>query len=386
MMGSLYKHHGTWYVIVDVETGGGKRKQRWINTGAVNKKEAEKAMPRIVMAAQDDDLPDDDNLTVSQFLEKWLRMYAKTALRPNTYINYARQIRLHINPEIGRYKLVKLKPLQIQELYIQKREQGLSPASANYIHGILNEAFKHAVKWKLLTKNPCEAVEAPKRVRYHAQVYSPIQLQKLVSVIAGSRVELPVLIAVTCGLRRGEICALTWENIDIANNLMHVVHSLSRIARVLTRTAVKTDNSERTVKIPASMSQSLVIARNLQATRGFGRDEDFVVAWEDGRPMDPGYLYKTFQKLVIRYNEAVDASPTATEDEKTLAKLPVIRFHDLRHSHATLLLAQGVATKIVSERLGHSRTSFTQDTYQHVLPGMQDEAADLIDSALRKGK
>ena len=134
------------------------------------------------------------------------------------------------------------------------------------------------------------------------------------------------------------------------------------------------------------MSQSLVIARNLQATRGFGRDEDFVVAWEDGRPMDPGYLYKTFQKLVIRYNEAVNASPTATEDEKTLAKLPVIRFHDLRHSHATLLLAQGVATKIVSERLGHSRTSFTQDTYQHVLPGMQDEAADLIDSALRKGK
>ena len=154
----------------------------------------------------------------------------------------------------------------------------------------------------------------------------------------------------------------------------------------MTRTAVKTDNSERTVKISTSMSQSLVIARNLQATRGFSRDEDFVAASENGRPMCPGYLYKTFQKLVIRYNEAIDASPTATEDEKTLAKLPVIRFHDLRHSHATLLLAQGVSTKIVSERLGHSRTSFTQDTYQHILPGMQDEAADLIDSAPRKGK
>ncbi|MEN6565908.1 MAG: tyrosine-type recombinase/integrase [Veillonellales bacterium] len=388
MKGSLFKHHGTYYVIVDVEQENGKRKQKWVNTGTANKKEAEKALPKIVIAAQENELPEDDKITLSQFLDKWLLVYCKPNLRPPTYKNYESYIRNHIKPNLGRFAIAKLKPLQIQEFYATKQDAGLATATVNYLHTILNEALKHAVQWNLITKNPCNAVKAPKRVKYQAQVYSPAQLQILLSIVSGTRLALPVILAVTCGLRRGEVCGLRWQDIDLDNGIMHILHSLDWYESKLTIQPVKTDHSERSIKLPATTLAALNAHKALQTDFKTDPDKDyqnndFVVSWPDGRPCDPDFLYRQFQKAIKEHNQNIADDPELSTAEKERLTLPVIRFHDLRHSHATLLLSQGVAAKIVSERLGHSRTSFTQDTYMHMLPGMQDEAATLVDQALQ---
>ena len=381
MKGKLVFKHGKYYVIVDLgKDATGKRQQKWVPTGKTTLREAEAKMPGIMQAAYKNEIPKDSKLTLSKYLDQWLEVYCKPNLRPATYKSYEWSVNdLKIN--LGKTELVKLTPVQIQQYYSKKLKAGLSPSSVRARHSTLSEALKHAVKWQLLGSSPCKAVEAPRKPKYVAQVYSPLQLQLLLTIVADTTLELPIVLAVTCGLRRGEVCGLRWQDIDFDNTTAHIIHNLDWNESKLQLFPVKTDRSNRPLKLPE-------MTINLLRLEKVRQDElkiktDFVWAWDDGRPYDPDYLYKNFKKVIRRHNESIQKNEKLSDEEKKTQTLPDIRFHDLRHSHATILLISGVNAKIVSERLGHSRTSFTQDVYQHVLPHMQDGAASAIDEMFK---
>jgi integrase len=221
----------------------------------------------------------------------------------------------------------------------------------------------------MIPNNPCEAVDPPRKEKYQAKVYTPEQLKSLLETVKNTHINLPVVLAVTCGLRRGEVCGIRWQDVDLDKCILFVRNSLDCENNQLVIHSVKTSSSERSVKLPQLALDSLKKEKRQQAedklrAGGIYEDKDFCWTWDDGRPYNPDYLYKTFRKVLAKND------------------LPHIRFHDLRHSHATFLLLAGVPIKVISERLGHSSTRFTQDIYSHVLPQMQEQAANEVDKIL----
>ena len=227
-------------------------------------------------------------------------------------------------------------------------------------------ALNRAVNWRLIPLNPANAVDPPRKSHYEATVLDNAQLERLRAAARPTILHLPILLAITCGLRRGEICGLRWEDVDLDKRTLCVRHSLGRANGKLDLHTVKTTRSERTVKLPKVMSIALKKEKARQAADKLEKGElrtalSYCWCWDDGRPYDPDYLFKKYKDLLAA------------------AKLPPVRFHDLRHSHVTFLLASGVPVKVISERIGHSSVSFTQDVYSHILPNMQQEAADAVD-------
>ena len=374
MRGFLQKKGDIYYIVFDLERHPvtGKRQRKWIITGTGNKKEAGKKLAEMSKEINAGEYTEPSDLTVAEFLEKWLALYAKNNVRSSTYDSYVWAAHKYLIPELGRFPLVKLRPLQIQEL-LNKEMSHLSASSVHKLYALLRQAIDHAIKWQICTINPCHAVTPPRREKYRGQVYNPDQLSLLLDAVANTKVFLPIIIATTCGLRRGEICALRWCDVEMEKSLLLVGNSLDWEDKKLTLRPVKTTTSARVVKLPSIALEALKIEKRRQAedklrAGGLYEDKSFCWAWDDGRPHDPDYLYKEFRKILESNN------------------LPRIRFHDLRHSHATALLLEGVSVKVISERLGHSSTTITQDIYSHVLPQMQEEAANVMDKLFSKNQ
>jgi integrase len=236
---------------------------------------------------------------------------------------------------------------------------------------VLREALQQAVRWKLLVRNPADAVEPPKVERREMQVLDEHQTKRLLAAVGGTRLYIPVLLAVTTGLRRGEILALRWQDIDLDQGTLAVRRSLEQTRGGNRFKEPKTKKARRVVALPALTTEALRKHKVEQAKARLligadYADEGLVCARRHGTPLDPAETTAGFAALIKK------------------ADLPKIRFHDLRHSHATQLLRQLVHPKVVSERLGHSTIGITLDVYSHVLPGMQEEAARRIDRALRE--
>jgi integrase len=239
------------------------------------------------------------------------------------------------------------------------------------MHVILKGALAQAVKWEMLVRNPAAAVDAPKVG--HAtimQTYDLGQTAELIEAVRGKRIFVPVILAVLCGLRRGEIAALRWRDVNLAGDQLAVVQSAEQ-TRAGVRYKEPKSGRARTIALSASVVAELKAHRIQQAEEllKLGRrvsDDDFVVAQADGSPLQPHSLGQEWVRFL--------ASSTT---------LPRIRFHDLRHAHATHLLASGVHPKVASERLGHSKVGITLDLYSHVLPNMQTDAVALVDDALK---
>jgi integrase len=366
---------GHWAIILDQrDPATGKRKRRW-HTFTGTKRTAQIECARLISEIQRGTYLEQNKITVAQFLDRWLAD-VKARVSPKTYERYEQVCRKNIAPLLGAVPLSKLKPAQISEAYAKalatgrrKRTGGLSPRTVHHMHVILKGALAQAVKWEMLVRNPAAAVDPPKVVRTTMQTYDLGQTAELIEAVRRKRMFIPTLLAVLCGLRRGEIAALRWCNVDLVIGQLAVVQSAEQ-TKLGVRYKEPKSGRARTVALSATVMAELKAHRVQQAQEllKLGKrltDDDFVVAQADGSPLRPHSLGQEWVRFLAK------------------STLPRIRFHDLRHAHATHLLASGVHPKIASERLGHSKVGITLDLYSHVLPNMQADAVALVDGALR---
>jgi integrase len=346
--GKLIGYRGSYWV----HTVSGK-KRRYVSgktkgetRAALNKAKADTAGGLVF---------DTQRLRLGDYLDRWLEDVRDT-VRLRTFERYEQIVRKHIVPKLGDNKLKALTPHHIRGLYKEKL-QSLSPRTVQYIHVTMHKALKQAVNDGLIPRNTTEAVKLSQLRREEICPLSLDQVKVLFEAARGDRLECLYTVAVTCGLRQGELLGLKWEDVDLEANTLQVRRSLSNG----TSTSPKTAKSRRSITLP----QRPVIALRNHRERQLGEaTPGLVFTSETGGPLDRYHVRRRFKALLKH------------------AGLPEIRFHDLRHTCATVLLSMNVNPKIVSEMLGHATIAITLDTYSHVLPNMGDAAAGAMDDAL----
>jgi integrase len=313
---------------------------------------------------------DAGSLTVSEYLDRWLADSVKDTVRQRTWERYEQIVRVHIKPTLGRIKLKGLTPAHIRGLYREKLDAGLSPRTVQYIHTTLHKALKDAVGDGLIPRNVTEAVRAPRPAKKEVRPLSPDQSRTFLEAARGDRYEALYVLAVTAGLREGELLGLKWEDIDLDVGSLAVRRTLSEARSGRFFEAPK-NGKGRSIKLTRQAVEALRTHRKRQNEERlrFGtlwQDSGLVFPAQTGTPMNAKNLTaRSFKPLLER------AGLSRT-----------VRLHDLRHTCATLLLGKGVHPKIVQELLGHATIAITLDTYSHVLPNMQGEAVSAMESAL----
>jgi integrase len=377
MKGHIRKRgKNSWAVVIFLgRDPGGKQHRKW-HAVRGTRRDAQRELARLMNEINTGSYVEPARMTVAEYLDRWLADYAKPKVSPKTYERYQEMIDGHIRPALGSYLLPKLSPLHIQGFYSRALATGrkdgrggLSSQSVVHFHRLLHKAFAQAVKWQLLARNTLQAVEPPKAQRQEMRALDEDETASLLSLLGENRLYMPVMLAVTTGLRRGEILGLRWSNIDLATGTMTVVQSLEQTKEALRFKSPKTHRSRRSLALPAITIEALRSHRAKQAEERLALgpayvDQDLVCPRPSGLPWAPDVFSTAFSSFVRR------------------SGLKPFRFHDLRHSHASHLLRAGVHPKIVSERLGHSTVGITLDTYSHVLPGMQEDAVQLLDAVL----
>jgi integrase len=358
---------GLYMARYTVETAiGAKRKTLYGKTRGEVSEKLTKAM-----ADRDEGLVfDADNLKVGEYLERWLVDSVLDTVRPTTYERYEQIVRIHVRPALGSVKLKNLTPVHVRGLYREKLEAGLSARTVQYIHVTLHKALKQAVQDGLIPRNATEAVKAPQVRREEMRPLSGEQVKVLLEVARGDRLEALYVLAIHTGLRQGELLGLKWEDVDLESGTLRVRRTLVTAKGGPVLTAPKTKGSRRSVKLTQGAVEALRshLKHQLQEIDRAGslwRENGLMFASESGEPLDRRYLTSCRYKALLKR-----------------AELPMIRFHDLRHTCATLLLSKNVNPKIVSEMLGHASIAITLDTYSHVLPNMRDQAAAAMEEAL----
>ncbi len=289
----------------------------------------------------------------------------------STIDDYNGVIENHLIPELGSIPLARLNPLHLQEFYVKKQEE-YSGRTVQNMHRILRKALDGAVKTQLIKQNPADLVDAPKAKKYKPKVYDEEQFLKLLKVAKGTKHEIPILLAGGLGMRRGEIFGLRWDNISFKYKRMVVEQQLIPTSQGLVFSTPKTESGARTIEIPEYIIE--VLKQELKEQKKnkmlFGpeyKDYNLVCCKANGDLIHPSGYSRDFKKFL--------------EDNH----LEHIRFHDLRHFNATVMLKYDVDIKVASRRLGHSTTSITQDIYQHILTDMDHEAARKINDGLFGG-
>ena len=306
---------------------------------------------------------------VASYLDRWLADTVRTSVRPSTYASYAQHVRDHLSPHVGRVRLAALAPQHVQKLLNDLQEAGLSPMTVLHVRATLRRALGQALKWGLVTRNAAALVDPPKAKRHKVEAISTEGARAILTALRGHRLEALFTVAIAVGLRQGEALGLRWQDVDLEQGKLSVRNALQRVNGKLQLVEPKSASSHRTVPLPAIAVLALRQHRALQGRERLQAgdrwvESDHVFASAVGAPIDGPNVTRTFQKLLAA------------------AGLPRHRFHDLRHDCATLLLAQGVNMRVVMETLGHSQISLTMDTYSHVLPDLQREAANQMDAAL----
>ena len=363
--GSVYKRKdGRW--TSSISLGTGKR----ISFYGKTKKEVLEKLKQAQLEQQKGTLVTSSDQTVGQFLTQWLE-YRKPAIRIRTYERYEQLVRIHLIPEVGNIQLKKLTAIHLKNLQAKKLKEGLSKTTVHSIHFLLNTAMKDAVKWELVAKNICDVVEPPRRNHYEATTLNIEQVLIFMTTAKGHPLETLWILALTTGMRRGEMLALKWSDIDFDNSMLHVqrIFTRERGNRYI-EAEPKTAKSRRSiVLIPMALDllkQQRIHQEALKEQLGdLWVDRNLVFCTGHGTPLNPNWVWDKFKKLLAD------------------AGLPNIRLHDLRHGLATLLLKMKTNPKIVQEILGHSQISMTMDIYSHVLPTMQEEALGKLSDILR---
>jgi integrase len=354
--GSLTKRKdGIWAGMIDLGWQDGKRKRKFVY--ARTRAEAARKMADAQRDLREGRLIADERTTVEHYLRAWLEMIEPT-IAPSTHKRYGQLLRLHAYPNIGKLRLTKLEPTHLARLYARRIKAGLSPTTVLQLHRVLHHALKDAHRQGLAPRNVADLVTPPAKDEYEFITLSPEQTRRFLKAVKGGRLEALYVVALTTGMREGELLGLRWADLDLDQGALYLTRRLKR------RT------SRRQVLLVAVAVEALKLHRDRQGEerRRAGdrwEDSDLVFPNTVGRPINPSnFLRREFYPLL--------------ED----AGLPRMRFHDLRHSAATLLLKMGVHPKIVSELLGHTQIGITLDLYSHVTATMQRDAIEAFDELL----
>ena len=365
---------GTWEVRYTLGTESGTGKRRSVTTTVKGeRKDAERELRRLLRTLDTGEHVDPTRMNVKQWLEFWLSA-VREEVSPKSHERYEEIVRNFLMPELGALAITKLSPVHIQAAYgkwaVGGRRDG---KSGGLVHRILRSALARAVEQQVLARNPADVFKKrlPKVDRREMVTLTTEQATTLLNALKRTRVYGPVLIALATGMRRGEILALRWRNVDLERAILRVVESLEQTkGGVLRFKGTKTDKA-RAITLPSFAVQELRRLKREQAEEllavGIRQSgQALVCARADGEAHQPRSLTHEFTYLVGRCKD-----------------IPRMRFHDLRHSHATQLLRAGVHPKVAQERLGHSTISTTLDLYTHVTETMQKDAADELDRAFR---
>ncbi len=361
--GSIYQRKdGLWTVSVSIQS---KRISKYFKTQA----ECREWLKKTLNQVQNGLTLEGAKTTLEEFLNQWLISY-RSSVHPNTIVQYEGIIRLHLIPVLGRIKLKDLRTDQIQALINAETKKGTSPRMVRYIHSVLRRALNIAIRWGMIGRNPAPGVTLPKLKRKEMNTLNDSQVRVFLSAAKDLRYEALFWMAVSTGLREGELFGLRWSDLDWEKKHLRVQRQLQWIqGKGMVFTEPKTASGKRMIVLSTGMIAKLREHLNYQQMERVSagnrwQENDLLFPSTLGTPMDPSNMYKDFKDTLRK------------------AGLPDIRFHDLRHTAATLMLQQGTHPKIVQERLGHSDISLTLNTYSHVLPSMQEEAAEKMDEIL----
>lgn len=357
--------NGNWCAQYTVYTPQGRKRKTIYGK---SRSQVATKLARALSDREDGFLFDAASLTLGEYLDRWLTDSVKDTVRLTTYQGYERICRLHIKPSLGRVRLKDLTMAHVRSLYKERLKAGLAPRMVQLIHVTLHKALKQAVRDGLVPRNVTEAVTPPRPENKEIRPLSPEQARALLVAAKGERFEALYVLAITTGMRQGELLALKWEDIDLEAGTLQVRRTLSTATGGGFRFgAPKTAKSRRSIKLPNRALSSLKKHRKAQLEErmrlaGLFADHGLAFTSRGGTPVSrQDLITRSFKPLLKKAN------------------LPDIRFHDLRHTCATLLLGKGVHAKFVQELLGHATISITLDTYSHVLPGMGDAAAGAMD-------
>ena len=348
--GTIYlRPDGLW--VAQITLPDGKRKTKYSKTQKVVKE---------WLLAQRNALQQglwvkDDTLTVSGFFDRFLNDTLRFKVKPKTFDSYSSLIRLHINPTLGRLRLVELRPYHLQDLYRQKIESGLSNRTVQYIHAVIHRGLEQSFKWGIISKNVADLVEAPRPERKELTIFTVEQCRIFLEGIKDDRLYPFYALAIGCGLRLGELLPLEWQDYNFENSTVSVRRTLQRVRGKTIIGEPKSEKSRRVVAIPSFVLEVLKDRKS----------EGLVFSTRNGTAFSPRNIQRHFANTLVKLG------------------LPKIRFHDLRHTFATIMLSQNVHPKTVQEALGHSSIVLTLDTYSHIIPSMQKEASEKMDALLR---
>jgi integrase len=311
----------------------------------------------------------DDRETMAAYLARWLDTSARPRVRPRTLHGYRQIVANHLVPALGRIPLAKLAPADLQAMLNAKSTAGASPQTARNIHAVLRRALNQAVRWQLVSRNVASVVDLPRAERHEVPALSPAGARAVLDAVRGDRLEGLVTLTLLSGLRQGEALGLRWQDVDLDAGTLQVRHALQRLAGRTELVEPKTTRSRRTLPL----SPALVAALRERRKRQLGER-----LWAGSRWHEADYVFTT------TIGTALDGTDTTKRFQTLLAAagVPRMRFHDLRHGAASLLLAQGVHPRVVMEQLGHSQISLTMNTYSHVVPELQREAMTKLDALL----
>ena len=411
---------GRWMARVDLGWRDGKRRTKTIY-GRTRRAVAD-ALRDALRAAQQGTLAGDERQTIPEFLTRWLQDVVRPRVRPRTFVGYEAAIEHHISPHLGRVRLAKLTPQHLQAWMATLETKGVSAGRRRYARVVLRTALNTAIRWRLITMNAATLIDAPRTTSREIRPLNPDEARALLDACREHPLDAFVTVALGCGLRLGEALGLQWADVDLDAGTLQVRRAVQRFggdaaarrpllverkrlraalkatlrtpdasdtrarlaeelqtvrgafAKVKTSvqiTELKSVRSRRTIALPTVAITALRShrTRQLEARLAAGRhwqDRGFVLTSTVGTPLEPRNVTRQFKALL------------------TAAKLPDMRLHDLRHSCATLLLAQGVNPRVVMETLGHSQVSLTLNTYSHVLPALQRDAAARMNAVFER--
>lgn len=378
--GHLHEKNGYYYIILNLTDSAGKRKPKWISTGLTikgNKKRAEQML--MEERRKYANAKTGDDVLFADFMEQWLEIVKSTVSIP-TYSSYVNAVKSIIAPYFRKKKIL-LRDLQAHDIqmFYQEQLQRVKASSVIHYHANIHKALKYAVKNDMIPSNPADKVERPKQDKFYGNFYDRDELNKLFEAVAGTKFELPVLLGAFYGLRRSEIVGLKWSAIDFEQNTITISHTVTSCnldgkCVIVAKDTTKTKSSRRTLPLVPYFHEKLLAVKAQQERnqklcgRSYNREFlEYICVDDIGDRFKPNYITSQFPKLLERNG------------------FRKIRFHDLRHSCASLLLASGVPMKHIQEWLGHSDFSTTANIYAHLDYSSKLTSASAMESNFHLG-